>query len=289
MSNLIDSLRNHLSRLSRQEAAVALTILVDPEEILLMPLNQLAERAGVSQPTVIRLCRTIGCEGYAELKLRLAQSLGTGTPYISAVVEPGDMPAAYTGKIFDASISALQSARNGLDVRSVERAVRLLARARRVVTFGLGGSAPIALDAQHKLSRFSTPCQAVTDPVFARMLLAGMNDEDVLLTISNTGRTEALLELARRAADGGINVLAVTAPESPLARIATLTLGIEPMEDAELFTPMASRIAHLAVIDVLATGVLLALGPAIQPQLAAIKTSLRETRRPRGDADGSKS
>lgn len=278
MSQLIDALRSRLGELSRQEAAVAQVVLASPHEILQLSVGAVAERAGVSQPTVIRLCRNVGCEGFADFKLRLAQSLASGAALISANVTLGDEPAIYVGKVFDTAIRALQTARNQLDVGAVAEAVALLTQPRRIVVFGMGGSAATAYDAQHKLSRFRTPCQAASDPLLARMMLVGMGPGDVLLVLSNTGRTIAVLELAGLAREQGVSVIAITAPGSPLTDWVDVALGVEPVEDAEVLTPMASRMVHLAVIDVLSTGVALRLGPVAQEVLGAVKEALRATR-----------
>jgi RpiR family carbohydrate utilization transcriptional regulator len=283
MANIIDTLRTHLPLLSRQEAAVASVILADPQATLQSPVALVANRAGVSQPTVIRLCRSVGCEGFADFKLKLAQSLVPGVPFVSAAVETGDGTATYVAKIFDATAKALHEARTGIDVVAVERAVNLLAYARRIIIFGVGGSAPLAMDAAHKFSRFAVPVQALVDPVQTRMILTGMTPGDVFVAISNTGRTRVVLDMAELAADNAVPVVAITAPSSPLAAMAAAAIGVSSMEDVEIFTPMASRIVQLTVIDVLTTGIALRLGSGAQDLLARIKTGLKATRIPSRD------
>ncbi len=285
MENLIDRLRAALPTLSRREASVAEAVLAEPEDALRSSIGTLAARVGVSQPTVIRLCRSIGCDGYADFKLKLAQSLGPGTPFVSAHVAPGDSASSYVGKILDAGAAALHAARSSLDIAAVEAAVGALANARRIVFFGLGGSAPTAADAAHKFSRFPIPSQAVLDPLLLRMQLVGMTAGDVVLIVSNTGRTREIVDIARLAQDQGVTVIAITAPASPLAQRASIVIATIPAEDAELFTPMASRLVHLAMIDVLATGVALRQGPDQSARLSRIKDVLRPTRLP-GGAEG---
>ncbi|MEO1334629.1 MAG: SIS domain-containing protein, partial [Myxococcota bacterium] len=112
------------------------------------------------------------------------------------------------------------------------------------------------------------------------MAAAGMGPKDVVLAISNTGQTRALVEAVTLALDNGAQVVAITAPRSRLASLATATVAVEPCEDTETFTPMASRLNHLASVDLLTTGVLLARGPEIRQRLAAIKSILVETRFP---------
>lgn len=281
MSKLLEQLWQQRGGLSRQEAAVAEAILECPDAVLQLSVSVLAEKAGVSQPTVIRFCRSVGCEGFTDLKLKLAQSLAPGLPYVSADVDAADPPEQYGTKIFDAAIRALTAARQELQPTRVEEAVQALNKAGRILIVGLGGSAAIAQDAAHKLSRFPLPCQAVSDPLLARMLMVGMSPRDVLLAISNTGRTTGVLELVALAREQGIPVIALTAPESLLAQSATVALEIQPAEDAEVFTPMASRLVQLAMIDVLSTGLALLQGEAALEHLAHVKETLRPTRQQR--------
>lgn len=278
--NLLDTLRRRLAELSPREAAAASAILADPHSVLHESVGAVARRAGVSQPTVIRLCRSVGCDGFSDFKLRLAQSLVPGTPFVSAHVAPDDGAAAYVAKTFAAASAALEATRISLELGAIEEAVGLLAGARRIAFFGLGGSAATAIDAQHKFCRFAAPVSAHADPLMLRMILTGMGIGDVLVAISNTGRTRAVIEAAELAATLGVLVIAVTAPGSPLAMAASVAVAVEPAEDAELFTPMASRIAHLAVLDALAIGVALAQGPGIVERLARLKETLSHTRLP---------
>ncbi len=275
---LIDRLREKLDSLPRKERDVARAILVDPDAALHVAIARLAKDAGVSQPTVLRLCRTFGYPGFPEFKVALAQSLVAGVPFVSAHVDPDDTAAEYAPKVVDAAASALRNFRNRIDVDAITRAVELLGRARQILVLGYGGSAAIAADAVHKLSRFSVPCRQLFDPLLAVMAIEAAGAGDVLLAISNTGRTSSVLEAAQLARSRAVPVVAITAPGSALGARADVILPVEPAEDAEMFTPMASRIVHLAMIDVLVTGI------AIRPEvikasrLRAIKASLAETR-----------
>ena len=278
MSNLLALLRSRVDALSKREASVAALVLADPQRVLRLPLDRLAVEAGVSQPTVIRFCRSLGCDGLRDFKLRLAANLAGGTPYVHADVEPGDDAASYGPKVIGAAIAALQAARDKFNAATVERAVALLASSRQLLLFGMGGSGPVALDAQHKFVRLDVPASSTSDPLMARMAVSVMAPNDLLLLVSNTGRTIATLELAELARTNGVQILAITAPDSPLAKAATIALEIEPAEDVDLYTPMASRIAHLAMIDVLATGVALRRDTDGPARLMRVKDAVRSTR-----------
>jgi RpiR family carbohydrate utilization transcriptional regulator len=264
----------------RAEARVAQTVLANPDEALPLNLTALARRADVSEATVVRFCRAISCDGFADFKIRLAESLARGTPFVSEHVHPRDPAAAYVRKIFGTTAAALFEAARTIDAQAVERAVGRLAEARQIVCCGMGGSGSVALDAQHKFMRLAVPTYACSDPLIARMAAAGMQPGDVLLAISNTGRTRDLLDIADLARAAGATTIAVTAPDSPLSRHCDITVGLGPLEDTEIYTPMASRIAHLTAIDALATGVTLRRGPTFQTHLATIKASVTPTRLP---------
>jgi RpiR family transcriptional regulator, carbohydrate utilization regulator len=278
VQDLLTTLRARRSALSKREAKVASLVLADPQRVLRLPLDKLAAEAEVSQPTVIRFCRSLDCEGLRDFKLRLAASLAGGVPYVHADVEAGDAAAAYAPKVIGAAIAALQAARDRLDAVRLEAAVEILTSARQMVLFGMGGSGPVALDAQHKFLRLDCPAISTADPLLARMMVSVMKPGDLLLLVSNSGRTIATIELAELAGAAGAAILALTAPNSPLAARATIAIEIEPAEDVDLYTPMASRLAHLAMIDVLATGVALKRDGDAPQRLRRVKQALVATR-----------
>jgi RpiR family transcriptional regulator, carbohydrate utilization regulator len=277
--SVVDALRAHLRTLPRQEAAVARAILADPGASLHIAIASLARNANVSQPTVLRLCRTLGYAGFPEFKVALAQSLvPSGYAYVSAHVAAGDDAAAYAPKVLDATIAALRRSRDNVDTSAVAAVVACFAASRQVLVAGFGGSSATAADAVHKLGRFPIPCRALGDPILASMAVEAAGAGDVLFLLSNSGKTVAMLELAEQARARKLACVALTAPGSPLAARADIAILAEPTEDTAMFTPMASRIVHLGLIDVLATGLALHLGAAGQDALARVKGAVARTR-----------
>ena len=142
----------------------------------------------------------------------------------------------------------------------------------------MGASGPVALDAQHKFFRFGMSVVAHTDYINQRMISSMMTPEDVAVFISYTGRTKALIESAEIAREAKVPIIGLTHVGSPLAHHCDVVLNAVTAEDTDLFTPMTSRIIHLAVIDMLATTVALSLGDRIEPQIESIKRNLASTR-----------
>ncbi|SFH17930.1 MurR/RpiR family transcriptional regulator [Modicisalibacter xianhensis] len=283
--DLLERIRERLDELNRSERKVADVILQDPATATGLSIATLAQAASVSEPTVNRFCRTFNAKGYPDFKIKLAQSLAGGTLYVSRNVERDDDAASYGDKIFSATIAALDEARRALDARLVERAVDYLIQAKQISFFGLGASGPVAQDAQHKFFRFNLPVIAYEDVLMQRMVAAASHTGDVIVIISYTGRTRELVEIARLARENGAVVLGITAPGSPLAAECTETLNVVTPEDTDVYMPMTSRMIHLALIDVLATGVTLRRGEDFLPHLKKIKDSLKATRFPLGETE----
>lgn len=288
-TDILDEVRRLRGELKRSEGQIADLVLSDPRRVLDLNVTSLAQAAEVSEATVVRFCRSVGCGGFPDFKLRLAESQARdalrgevrgGTPYVSQDVAPDDDVSTLARKIFSSSAAALTSASATLDDGALERAIALLAAAPRVLCVGTGGSSALAQDAAHKLLRFGADAQPCADPVLARMLLVNMAAGGVLLALSNTGRSGTINELAAAARAQGTAVVAITAPRSPLAAMASVVIASQPVEDTEMYTPMASRLVHLTLIDVLSTGVALRLGDPAVRQLAKVKAAINAGRLP---------
>lgn len=268
------------TRVKRSKSAhkLAACVVSDPESIVSMSTATLAQLAGVSEPTVNRFCTGLGFKGFPDFKLALAGELARKQPRVAQNIEPDDSTGKVAAKIFESTHATLSRAQEALSAEALHEAVDTLAGARSITLCGLGASASVALDAQHKLLRFPMPVMAHTDIINQRMSATGLGPDDCLICISYTGRTRAMIELAALAAANGARVLGITTPGSPLAMACNLVLGVEAGEDTEVYTPMTSRIAQLVIIDILVTGLALAKGEAFTDHLLNVKQSLASTR-----------
>lgn len=278
--NLLEDIQARLDSLNKSERKVAEAILRDPTAATRYSIAALARAADVSEPTVNRFCRGFSATGFPDFKIRLAQSIATGTPYVGQNVEPDDTVAEFADKIMLSTIASLDKARQSLDPKSLATAIDYLIQAKQINFFGMGGSASVALDAQHKFFRFNIPVMSYDDALMQRMVAAGSQVGDVIVLISYTGRTKETVEIAKVARENGATVIGITNPESPLAECCTVVLGVTAPEDTEVYMPMSSRIIHLTVIDILATGVTLKRGADFLGHLKKIKESLKATRFP---------
>ncbi|GLS84375.1 MurR/RpiR family transcriptional regulator [Paraferrimonas haliotis] len=276
--NTLEKIQNNLTQFSKSERKVAEAILASPQTAIHSSIASLAKIADVSEPTVNRFCRRLDTKGFPDFKLHLAQSLANGTPYVSRHVEEDDNSDSYTTKIFESSMASLDTARQSLDTNAINKAVDILTQAKTISFFGLGASAAVAHDAQNKFFRFNVPVSCFDDVLMQKMSCINCDEGTVVVLISHTGRTKSMIDIARLARENGAAVLALTARNSPLSQECTLAVTMEVPEDTDMYLPMASRLAQLVVIDVLATGFTLRRGPRFRDNLKRVKEVLKESR-----------
>ena len=276
--NTLEKITKSIESFSKSERKVAEVILASPQTAIHSSIATLAKLADVSEPTVNRFCRRLDTKGFPDFKLHLAQSLANGTPYVNRHVEEDDSPESYTAKIFESSMACLDSARNTLDPQAVNRCVDLLTQAKKLSFFGLGASSAVAHDAMNKFFRFNVPVLCFDDVVMMRMSCINSAEGDVVVLISHTGRTKALVEIAQLARQNDAIVIGLTAKDSPLARECTMVLSMEVPADTDIYLPMASRLAQMVLIDVLATGFILRRGSKFRENLRKVKEGIKNSR-----------
>lgn len=265
--------------LSPAERRVADAVLADPDGAMRGTVATLAQAAGVSDPTVIRFCRALGLDGFSGLRIALAQADRQATsPRVHRQVAAGQPVGAAAEAVLDSAIAELERLRASLDPAALERAALALVRAGRIEIWGFGASAAVAEDAAHKLFRIGRGVVARADSHMQAMAAATLDGTSVVLAISHTGRSRELVDNVALAAANGAEVIAISAAGSPLAERAAILLPAPVDEDTSVFTPMLSRLVHLALVDMLAVGAALLSPPAITEKLARMKQALADRR-----------
>ena len=277
-TSLLAQLSTEPNKFSKSDLKVAEVIRQNPQAVIHYSIATLADNAGVSEPTVNRLCHKLGCKGYPDFKLRLAQEISSNAHLFTQNVGENDDSTVIIQTILQSIHSSVETLATGLSPQRLDEAAELIIGCRSINFFGMGASSSVALDAQHKFFRFGIPAIAHTDFINQRMISSMLQHNDVGIFISYTGRTKAMLENARLAKEGGATLIGITSQQSPLAAQCDIVLNAQTSEDTDLFTPMSSRIAHLAVIDMLATKVALSLGTQVEDSIKSIKLNLASTR-----------
>ena len=254
-NTLMDRVQQLRHELSPAEQRVAALVLEHPRKVLSEPIAEIARLADVSQPTVIRFCRSHGFQGLAEFKLKFAGSLTGTIPVRHSQVRMSDSTHDLSAKVIDNTVSAILKFRDQLDVHAIDRAIELLRRARRVEFYAMGNARAVALDGQHKFFRFRIPAALYGDSHLFTLAASLLGPGDVVIAISTAGQLPELLEAVDTARAAGAEVIAITSSKSALAKKANVCLAVDHTEDSTTFLSMISRILQLLLVDIMSVGI----------------------------------
>ncbi|MEJ2769187.1 bifunctional transcriptional regulator/glucokinase [Mycetohabitans sp. B46] len=254
-SAVFERIRQMRDVLTPAERRVADLALNHPRSIINDPIIDIARKADVSQPTVIRFCRSLGCQGLSDFKLKLATGLTGTNPVSHSQVYLGDSATDFGAKVLDNTVSAILQLREHMNFDHVERAIDMLNSARRIEFYGLGNSSIVAQDAHYKFFRFGIPTIAYGDLYMQAASAALLGKGDVIVAVSKSGKAPALLRALEVAMQAGAQVIAITSSNTPLAKRASVALETDPIEIRDSQLSMISRVLHLLMIDILAVGV----------------------------------
>ena len=276
--NLLEHISRSLDTLRKSDRKVAQKILEDPNGATELKLANIAKLAGVSEPTVIRFCNAIGCDGFQDMKIKLARSLAFGLSTSNAEISDNDDVRTVVGKIFEFNLTSLDWVRSKLDMEALDAAVDVLLSAKSIHFIGFGASSIVAMDAQQKFPLFGVPCSAIVDS--HQMLIAAsmMEEGDVLVAISNSGSTKEVAQTTRAAREHGAKTIGITGSDSPLLRFCDVGLLVETLENTDQYTPQISRVAALVIIDILSTIVAFKKSPDHRLRIAEMKRFLADVR-----------
>src|SRR3954464_12985052 len=226
---MLDRIKASLPSLAPAEQRVGRLVLGDPRSFANLPVSELADRAHVSKPTVVRFCRSMGYDGLSDFKLKLAGSVGEGVPFIHRSVDADDKTADVMVKVIDNAVAAFLKYRNDASTVAIEKAALALASTyktgRRIEFYGAGNSGIVAQDAQHKFFRLGVNAIAYSDGHMQVMSATLLGPGDCVVVISNSGRTRDLMDACDIARRNGATTIVITASGSPLATAGQIHLA----------------------------------------------------------------
>jgi len=261
-NDLLAHIRARLHDLPSASRQVAVYLLAAPTAFVQNPTGEIARQAGVSDPTVMRFCRTFGYQGIPEFKRALAAALTGTIPIRHSTVQRGDSAHQLAVKVLDNTAAAVLQMRQQLQGDAVHKATELIRAAKRLRLFGIGQSGVTCRDAETRFVRLGYDAQAVTDSALMAPYAALIQAEDGIIFISNSGNIRELIALAEAAKTRGAFVLGITNQRSPLASVCDVVLAVEHDENDGEHVSMIARILQLLMVDIITVGRENALGTA---------------------------
>jgi len=276
--DLFHALSDENGKLSGLETKLAQFALENVDFVVNSSIIELAERAGVSPPTVTRFCRRLGCQGYSDFKVQLAKMAYVGLRYFKP-----DAPTATADEVAHDIVSKAQNAlfelHRQLDLKAIEKAARALRDAAFIQAFGASGnSAMIVNELHNRLFRLGCRINASSDHGMNLMISAAAQPGTVVFGSSFTGRDMGLVHCLELLRERTIPTIVMTQNGSPVAAAADMVIAIEMPEGKNIFRPTSTRYAFLAAVDILANLVAYADRTVALKSLRAIKEELVRNR-----------
>lgn len=261
--------------LSPAERRVAEVVRQDFRAATRLTIAELAARAGVSQPTVTRFCRSVGSASFNDFKIQLATTMTVAAVYLTSDRVFSDDVGQLAQAVMMYAANAVREGLDQLDTRAVSNAIDRLSASRRIDIYGQGGgSAAVVEDAKLRLFRLGIPVAAFIDGHQQRMSAATLQPGDAVLAISNSGRSKPVVDAVEIARSFGATTIALTRPGTPLAGKAEIVIAVTIPEADDILRPTPSRYAHMAIVDTIATGLAARLGSRGRDSLRRVRYAL---------------
>lgn len=274
---LLQQLRQRLPELPEAQARVVRSVLEDPRAAVAATVEQLAQQAGVSMPTIVRTCRSFGHDSVREFMLALAQDVAVSGSYLHRSVLAEDTAQDVSSKIVHAAVTSLSELGRRIDVDMIDRVATRLAAARRIDCYSVGAASTfMASELQSRLFRLGLTSNAIFDAHQQLVSASTLGPEGVAFVISHVGRMPYTIEAARFARSQGATVVALTQPGTPLAETADLLLAVSVPQDAVMRVGTEAYLAHLVVIEILMVRLAQQLGPVATRGLQQFKQLLHK-------------
>ena len=250
---MIAQIHNTFENLTPTEQRIASYILKFPEKSANMTAKELADVCGTVPSAVNRLCKSVGVEGFAKLKIGLATAMAhDDSEKDNLPFHKEDNEKTIFSKVFHSGINTIKNTYQMLDFSDIKTMSERLASANRVFIFGVGTSSVIAVDAAYRLSQLGIQAYAYTDILQMGVVAKNMKDGDIAFGISHSGMTKAVVDTMRSARKAGATTMALTSfAKSFLYTESDYSICVYADEKNYPVEAVSARVAHICVIDAL--------------------------------------
>lgn len=237
-------------KMGKAEKRIADWIIENPGAIIPLSIVDLAEKCGCGEATIVRFAKRLGFSGYQDMKISLVQE--TNTTSVSTNITSADAAEEIYDKVCNEIYCSLEKTKLALDADSLQKACEKIASARRIVIFGLGNSASIAKDAEHKFLRAGCDAAAYADNHMQVIAASHLTDKDVVLAISHSGSSRDIIDALKIAKKSNATTICITNEgKSPINNYSDIILNTASDETKHNILALNSRIAQLSVINVI--------------------------------------
>lgn len=256
--------------MTKTQSMIFSYMLNHPEAVCYNTLRDLANRIGVSEVSVLNVCRRLGCSGYAEMKQVFREYLSEhlreafGRDYTLETVDEntcGDRRATLAS-MFDLEQSALKELFASVSEEQMFACAHRLMEAREVLLFGHDASKIMADYFAHRLNylRINATSIKLGDSDTVQTSLASVGPKDVLVLFSFPPYYQPVSNVARYGDFCGAGVITITDSEKSPAVIKNACNFFCPTKAKFFFNSLT---APVSLINVLTSCIALEMGPSL--------------------------
>lgn len=235
-------------KMGSAEKKIADFIMSNPSAVIPLSVSELADKCGCGDATVVRFARRLGFDGYQNLKISIAKDQNLSN--LNENITKDDCAFEVFEKVCNDIYCSLEKTKTAIDKNELENACKSIISANKILLFGLGNSASVAMDGAHKLLRLGFNVSCYTDNHMQSIAAAHLKKGDVVISISHSGSSKDIVQATELAKINGATTIALTNKgKSPLIKYCDYVLNTVSDETNYTILGLNSRIAQLAIID----------------------------------------
>ncbi|MCM3782357.1 MurR/RpiR family transcriptional regulator [Neobacillus mesonae] len=240
-SSVIDVLQLEYQRFSAKEKEIADYVMRNRLSINNINIKDLAAHTNASTSTITRFCKKVGCDTFVDFKIRLNREVQKPRNDTDFFIK--------TQNLYNDIVNATAEM---LDTARIEEVVKLIKNSRRIYVYGLGSSGLSALEFKYRLTRMNIVVDAVTDSHMMIMSASLLEKNDLVIGLSNSGRTAEVSHALEEAKKRGATLIGITNfDHTPLSEISDICLFTPDVGRSGDVNFINSQLAIIYILDVL--------------------------------------
>ncbi|MBE7043098.1 MAG: MurR/RpiR family transcriptional regulator [Ruminococcaceae bacterium] len=247
---MFQKLKANLAFYSSVEKRIADLILADPKTFISYSMAELSDVAGVSQGSINNFAKKMVNSGFTDLKLQIAQQMTEFSPKPFSLIERGDGIKDVLQKSIHEVTTAFSNTAELNGEGTLQRVVDIILNARNIDLYGIMQSGIIATDFYSQLMQLGLSAKYVNDVLMCPVSASMLNEQDLVIAISTSGKTKDVLDGVKIAKKNGVTVIGMTRnPNSPLAKLSDEVLLITSSGSSISTNTPEIRLSALFLID----------------------------------------
>lgn len=256
---IIDKLEKPSFKVTKSDKLLIKYIQENIEDVSYMPISQIAKESNIGEATITRFSKKMGFTSLQDFKLTLAQEISISNKsksIINSTIE-NDEPAIDTAKkLLNFNINTLEKTVDLINSQEIHNCAKKIINARRIYFVGIGYSGIIAQDSNYKFMRIGLNCMSFDSSHTMIMMASIMEQEDLLIAISHSGETDAIIKTVELARKNKVDIISITQNgESKLKDISDINLAYMSEETILETGSISSKLAQIFLLDLIYTQV----------------------------------